>query len=238
MIVCVMRQFVASMLVKWYELGVNDLIFRLAISLPGFLLAIVFHEAAHAWVAHKFGDDTAKRQGRLSLNPAVHYDMFGTVILPAILLVMGGGVFGYAKPVPVDTRQFKNVKWGIFFVSSAGPAANILLAIISSLLMVISSIYLPQDFYLYSPITQMLQSSVMINLILAVFNLIPFPPLDGSKMLATFLDYNQARKYEQLQNYSFIFFIILWTTNIFSYLMIPALGAANGMIRIFYSMVS
>lgn len=216
----------------------NDLIHRLSIALPGFLLAIVFHEAAHAWVAHKFGDDTAKREGRLSLNPAVHYDLFGTILLPAILLVMGGGVFGYAKPVPVDPRQFKNIKWGIFFVSAAGPLANVILAIFSSLFLVMTVTYVPQDFYLFSSMTQMLQSSLLINLVLAVFNLIPFPPLDGSKMLATFLDYNMARKYEELQRYTMLFFIVLWTTNIFSYLMVPALGAANGMIYIFSSVIS
>ena len=110
----------------------EDIIYRIATSLPGFLLAIVFHEAAHAFIALKFGDPTAKLGGRLSLNPSVHYDLWGTVIMPLMFVILGWGIFGYAKPVPVDTRNFKNVKSGIFWVSFAGPLANILLAIVSS----------------------------------------------------------------------------------------------------------
>lgn len=216
----------------------EDIIYRIAISLPGFLLAIVFHEAAHAFIALKFGDPTAKLRGRLSLNPAVHYDLWGTVIMPLMFVMLGWGVFGYAKPVPVDSRNFKNVKSGIFWVSFAGPLANVLLAILSSFFMVLIATKVPPTFSFYVIMVEMLKASVTINIILAVFNLIPWPPLDGSKMVSTFLDYEQARKYEELQRFSLIFFIVLWQTNILSYVMMPALGAANGMIALFSALIS
>ncbi|MGB0452667.1 MAG: site-2 protease family protein [Bacteriovoracaceae bacterium] len=216
----------------------EDIIFRLAVSIPGFLLAIVFHEAAHAYVALRFGDPTAKLQGRLSLNPAVHWDLVGTIIMPIFFIVLGWGIFGYAKPVPVDPRNLKNVKWGIFWVSFAGPLANVALAIISAFALVVCALKVSPDFYLYDVLRKMLESSVYINIILAVFNLIPWPPLDGSKMVATFLDYNQARKYEELQRFSLLFFIILWQTNILSYVMSPAMMAANGVIHLFGALLS
>lgn len=211
----------------------EDIIYRIAISLPGFLLAIVFHEAAHAYIALKFGDPTAKLRGRLSLNPAVHYDLVGTIIMPLLFVVLGWGIFGYAKPVPVDSRNFKKVNAGIFWVSFAGPLANVVLAIISSFLMVLVATKVPPTFSFYVIMVEMLKASITINIILAVFNLLPWPPLDGSKMVSTFLDYSTARKYEELQRFSLLFFFILWQTNILSYVMMPALGAANGMIALF-----
>ena len=197
---------------------------------PGFLLAISFHEFAHAWVADRFGDPTAKEAGRLSINPVVHYDLFGTIILPLILALFGGGIFGYAKPVPVDARYFKNVRKSIFWVSFAGPLANCLLVIVSAFLLAILIEKVPQSFFLWREFFEMLKSSIFINMLLAVFNLIPFPPLDGSRMVSTFLSYDQQRKYEGLQNYSILFFIVLWTTNIFSFVLIPASFVSHGVI--------
>ena len=211
---------------------------RLAIGLPGFLLAIVFHEAAHAWMATRFGDQTAKSLGRLSLNPAVHYDPIGTVIFPLIGALMGGVMFGWAKPVPVDPRQFKNVKQGIFWVSFAGPLANILLAIICAFGYAIMVTQVPQDFVFFTQFVEMLRIAVMINIVIAVFNLIPFPPLDGSKMVSTFLDYNAARKYEELQRYSFVIILILWFTPILGYLMMPAIMAGTGLVNVFIRLLA
>ena len=99
---------------------IADFILRVSVTAPGFLLAISFHEYAHAWAANKFGDPTAKSMGRLTLNPAAHYDMFGTIILPLVLAAFNMGIFGYAKPVPVDARHFKNYRKSIFWVSFAG----------------------------------------------------------------------------------------------------------------------
>lgn len=211
----------------------NDFILRLATSLPGFLFAIVFHEAAHAWMANKYGDNTAKSMGRLSLNPLVHYDPIGTVLFPLIGALAGGVMFGWAKPVPVDTRRFKNVRSGIFWVSFAGPGANILLAIISAFLLASTHLYVSHQFEFYEVMIQMLRSSMLINIVLAVFNLIPFPPLDGSKMVSSMLDYEAARKYEDLQRFSFVFILILWFTPIFTYLVSPAIFLGNYMLRMF-----
>ena len=215
----------------------DGIVLRLATALPGFLLGIVFHEWAHAWTAKKFGDDTAERMGRLSMNPVVHYDLVGTIIFPIVGLLMGGTMFGWAKPVPVDPRRFKNMNKGIFWVSFAGPIANIILAVLSSLLLAILYTQVNTNFGFNTVVLGMLQSSIYINIILAVFNLIPFPPLDGSKMVSTFLDYDQARKYVELQRFTFLFIVLIWMTPVLSYIMTPALMMGNGMTSLFIGLL-
>lgn len=212
----------------------DDFILRLAIGIPAFLLAIVFHEAAHAFMAYKFGDDTAKMAGRLSLNPMVHYDLVGTIIFPLVGAMLGGAMFGWAKPVPVDPRRFSRPRAGIFWVSFAGPLANIILAIFSAFLFAFMQAKVGQDFYFHDIFSQMLIQSVYINVILAVFNLIPFPPLDGSKMVSTFLSYESARRYEDLARFSFLFVIVLWTTPVLQYLIRPAIMAGQNLVNVFY----
>ena len=158
--------------------------------------------------------------GRLTVNPAAHYDLFGTIILPLVLAVMNLGIFGYAKPVPVDARHFKNYRKSIFWVSFAGISEydpDVYFCFSTGNI----KNKVNANFYLFNEFQNMLIWSVYINIILAVFNLIPFPPLDGSRMVSSFLSYEKQRKYEALQNYS-LFFIVLWTTNIFSYVLIPA----------------
>jgi Zn-dependent protease len=211
-------------------------IYRMAVGLPGFLLAIVFHEWAHAYVAHRFGDDTAKHSGRLSLNPVVHFDLVGSILFPLLGAALGGVMFGWAKPVPVDPRKFKNIKSAIFWVSFAGPGANIILMIVSAMLLAFVAVKVSPTFYFYDVLVPMLQQSVMINIVLAVFNLIPFPPLDGSKMVSTFLDYETARKYEGLQRYSFVFLLLLWFTPVLQYLMTPAVMVGNQVSMMFIRM--
>ena len=157
--------------------AMDSFIYNVAIGLPGFLLAIVAHEAAHAYVALRFGDDTAERAGRLNLNPIVHFDLFGTVILPLIGAAFGGIMFGWAKPVPINPTRFKNVKSGVFWVSAAGPLANILLMIVSALLFAFMVTQVSPDFFFFKPFTEMLKASLLINIVLATFNLIPFASL-------------------------------------------------------------
>lgn len=216
----------------------QEFVYNVAINLPAFLLAIVFHEWSHARVALWFGDDTAERQGRLTFNPTVHADPIGTLLFPLVGAAMGGIMFGWARPVPVDTRRFRNWKWGVFWVSFAGPLANIILSIVSALAFAMVYHYLPESNPYYKIAIDMTRNSILMNLVLAVFNLIPFPPLDGSKMVTSFLNYEQARRYEELQRYSFVFLIILWMTPIFRYLMLPAFAFGELMMNLFIHMLA
>ena len=216
----------------------DSFILNLALGLPGFLLAIVFHEAAHAFVAYLYGDDTAKREGRLSLNPIVHIDPIGTVVFPMIGALLGGYMFGWAKPVPVNPNRFRNTRHGIFWVSFAGPGANIILGIFSAILLALIATLVPSDFYLYTSFLMILKQSVFINFILAAFNLIPFPPLDGSKMVSSFLDHSTLRKYEAISNYSFVFFLLLLFTGAIGIFLKPALLFGQYLIELFINLAA
>lgn len=216
----------------------EEIISRIALSIPGFLLGVVCHEAAHAYMALKFGDDTGERLGRLSFNPVVHADPVGTVVLPLVFTLLGGVTFGYAKPVPVQPSRFRNIKWGVFWVSFAGPLANILLCILSAFFFALITLYVPGSFGLKLPFIEMLRYSIYINVVLAVFNLIPLPPLDGGQMLQTFLSYENARKFAELQRYTFLFFIILMITGALGYVIAPALGMAQFVLNFFMALLS
>ena len=171
------------------------------------IFAITLHEVAHGWAASKLGDQTAKMLGRLTLNPIKHIDPIGTIIVPLALLFFGGFVFGWAKAVPVDTRNFKNPSRDMAWVAVAGPVANLVMAflwaLIAKLGMMLQASY-PEVgiFLIYSGL-----AGVSINLILLVLNLIPIPPLDGSRVLSAFLPKKLAWQYNQIAPYGF--FIIL-----------------------------
>jgi len=179
------------------------LIFQIAQALPGLLFAITIHEFAHGYVAKKFGDDTAERAGRLTMNPIDHIDPIGTVVFPLVCVALGWGVFGWAKPVPVNSRNFSDFKKGLFWVSFAGPLSNIMMAIISAFALAL--IYTKMGPTLFTikkgMFVQIVNYSLIINVVLAAFNLLPFPGFDGSKMLASRLSYNALRKYEELSQY-------------------------------------
>lgn len=219
-------------------MDMTQTIYHIAVSLPGFLLGIVCHEAAHAFMADRFGDPTARLTGRLTLNPSVHYDLVGTIIFPLIGALMGGAMFGWAKPVPVDTRRFKNIRSGIFWVSFAGPLANLLLLILAAFMFAVLSTKVSPNFSFFNIFSDMLIQAIRINVLLAMFNLIPFPPLDGSKMVSSMLDYEAARKFEELQRYSIVFVFILIFTPILNYIMMPAILAANMIVNLFMMMLA
>jgi Zn-dependent protease len=210
-----------------------------AIGVPGFLFAIVAHEWAHAYVAKKFGDNTAEQQGRLTLNPMSHIDPMGTVIWPIICATLGGFMFGWAKPVPVNPANFKKFKSGLFWVSSAGPLMNILIGVFSSLFLVLVTYELNSANAYRQPLIEIFKMSMYINFILAFFNLIPFPPLDGSKMVSSFLDYNTARKYEDLSRFGLIFMVILWISQTAQYIIFaPATWMAGQVTMIFSKIIT
>jgi Zn-dependent protease len=185
----------------------NTILFNIAQSLPGFLLAIVAHEAAHAWMANRFGDPTAKNLGRLTLNPAAHYDPWGTVFFPLLAAISSFAMIGWARPVPVDARNFKNIRKGMFWVSFAGPLANLILGTISAFLLAVIATKVSSDWDFYTIFIRILRYSVFINFILAFFNLIPLPPLDGSKMVSSFLKGEALRKYDEFARFTPAIFI-------------------------------
>jgi Zn-dependent protease len=167
------------------------------------LPAIVLHEASHGYVAYLLGDPTAKRAGRLTLNPLKHIDPVGTLLLPAVLILLAGTAFGYAKPVPVNPRYFKNYRVGFFLSSIAGPVTNLLLATVSGL-----GVRLLGGSGFFSELLTIFAS---VNLVLMFFNLIPLPPLDGSRVIPLFLSDAGMRTYAQAERYGFgILMLILW----------------------------
>ena len=179
-----------------------DIIF-FAVLIP----SVILHEVSHGWVALAFGDDTAKRAGRLTLNPIAHVDPFGTIILPALLIATTHSAFGYAKPVPVNPRQLHNPRQQSVLVSLAGPAVNIVLALASAL--VIHRIGLPQDIN-HGPLLKPVIFEIgYANVILAAFNLIPLPPLDGSAVIERFLPQSWWPRYLHLRQYSMGLLLIL-----------------------------
>jgi Zn-dependent protease len=205
----------------------NSIVFNIAQSAPGFLLAIVVHEWAHAQMASWFGDQTAKNAGRLTLNPAAHYDPWGTIFFPLLGAITGFAIIGWARPVPVDARQFKKYNTGLFWVSFAGPLSNIILGTISAILYAFVATKVSSDFEYYGIFLGMLSFSIYINFILAFFNLIPLPPLDGSKMVSAFLKGPALYKYEGLIRYAPMIFLGVMILGIMgiptlSYLLLPA----------------
>lgn len=180
-------------------------------------MSITLHEYAHGWMASKLGDPTPKQAGRLSLNPLVHIDPFGTIILPILLLVitsrLGGQPFaiGYAKPVPINPYHFRNPKKDTALVGLAGPSMNILIAVLLSLL-------IRGGFSLF---TSAIVLGIMINLILAIFNLIPIPPMDGSRVFISFLPRKIAHVYRKIEPYGFFIIMFLFTTGFFKWFIMP-----------------
>jgi len=179
---------------------------KLILSLAIFFFAVIIHEYAHGWVAEKLGDSTARYMGRLTLNPLAHIDPIGTIFLPLFLLMTRSPVlFGWAKPVPVDFLNLRNPKRDMVWVGLAGPGANILFAIILSF---ISRLPFLSGSYLALSI---LASAILANLVLAVFNLLPIPPLDGSRVMMGLLPYELSVEYSRLEPYGFlIIFALLW----------------------------
>jgi Zn-dependent protease len=184
---------------------------RVLLVVPSILIAASFHEFAHGWAADRFGDSTARMQGRLTLNPIAHIDPLGTILIPFLLALSGSGMFGWAKPVPVNFLNLRNPKADMVWVAAAGPITNLLLALTAGFWLKVLTL-LPQGetvFYIFSPIAQFLQFFIYINIILGVFNLIPIPPLDGGRIAVGLLPHEYAQKWASIEPYGMFIIIIL-----------------------------
>lgn len=192
------------------------------VAIPLFM-GIIFHEVAHGYTAYRLGDPTAKNAGRLSLNPIRHVDPVGTVVLPVMLVLMKSPfLFGWAKPVPFNPSYFDDPRKGIFWVSLAGPAANFALAL--GFYLLFNILTMSHTFPGTGSMSAIIDTvrlvcvyGILVNLILGVFNLFPIPPLDGSKIIATFLPGKMASQYMQMEKYGFIIIIVLLFLGVFGW---------------------
>ena len=178
------------------------------------IFAVTVHEVAHGLVAKQLGDNTAKAAGRLTLNPIKHIDPVGTILVPGILLLMGGFIFGWAKPVPVDFGRLRNPKRDMALVALAGPMANLLMAI-GWALVIKASIWLGIA-SISMPLVYMGVAGIMINLVLMVLNLLPLPPLDGGRIMVGLLPHAMAYKFSKIEPYGFMILVALLATGILS----------------------
>jgi Zn-dependent protease len=193
-----------------------ETIIKIISMLPVLIFSIIIHECAHGWMAERCGDDTARVMGRITLNPLPHIDLYGTILLPLVMFVLHMPfLFGYAKPVPINPYRFNRPRRDTILVSFAGPGSNLALAIGFSLIVRFAA----SSFTLSPLVTGMLMYAVIINVLLAVFNLIPIPPLDGSGIVSSLLPAEWAVRYERLRPYGFFILIFLFGSHLLDPLM-------------------
>jgi Zn-dependent protease len=210
------------------DINLIEILAKLGIQFVPFLFALCFHEFAHGYVAKKKGDNTAELMGRLTMNPFAHADIVGTFVLPIAGILAGiggmnggaGFIFGWAKPVPVNDRNFKNPKNDMFWVALAGPGSNVLLAFIATFFFVLGGLFIKDATFL-DTLRTLLGNFIVINVLLAVFNLIPFHPLDGGKVLARFIPYKWNRALEDHQGTLQIILIVIFVSGGFALLRPP-----------------
>jgi Zn-dependent protease len=194
------------------------------------MLVLVFsltvHEAAHAWTAYRLGDNTARDLGRISLNPIVHIDPIGTLLLPILSIILQAPLLGWAKPVPVRTRGLRNPRRDLVLIAAAGPVSNLILATIASIVLRLlphtgEPSLLGGAFEVASPVGFLFWTAFQVNLLLAVFNLLPIPPLDGGNVLANLLPTRMAYRFEQLRPYGIFVLYGLVLTGLLSAIINP-----------------
>jgi len=197
-----------------------------AIVLP-LIFAVTLHEAAHGWVADKLGDSTARQLGRITVNPLRHIDWFGTILLPMLMMAFTGFLFGWAKPVPVNMSRLRNPRRDMVWVALAGPGANVLMAILWSLLLLLADSSLTPE-SLALPLAAMAVAGIFINLILMALNLLPILPLDGGRVLAGVLPAALARLYARIEPFGFFIIVGLLVAGLLGKVLTPVIfGGIN-----------
>jgi Zn-dependent protease len=208
----------------------DSLIQTIAVYAIPVILAITLHEAAHAYAAKFFGDTTAYSQGRMSLNPVVHIDLFGTLIIPVVLYLATDGqfLFGYAKPVPVNFGALRKPKRDMAWVALAGPGANFIMAFLWMILAVVLVAFKVEQEFFY----RMAQAGLLTNLVMFAFNLFPIPPLDGGRILTSMLPHRQAYEFSKIEPYGFFIVMALVYFKVLQFWMYPLMNVAQSILQL------
>lgn len=204
-----------------------SLIQKIIVYAPPIIFAITVHEAAHGYAARHFGDMTAFQAGRITLNPLKHIDPFGTILLPALTILLGGILFGWAKPVPVDFARLRHPKKDMLWVAAAGPASNFLMAIFWVFVIKFSATA-PEA--ISFPLTEMGKAGISINIVLMVLNLLPLPPLDGGRIAVSLLPMPYAIKFAQIERFGFLILIALMFSGVLNKILNPFINAVYALI--------
>lgn len=210
----------------------NEIIQTIAVYALPVLFAITLHEAAHAYAAKHFGDLTAYSQGRMSLNPIKHIDPIGTILIPLVLALLHSPfLFGYAKPVPVDFSKLRNPKRHMAWVALAGPAANLIMALMWMVVFFVLGAAGMEEDYFY----RVAEAGVLINLVIFAFNLFPLPPLDGGRIMVSVLPNRYAFRFARIEPYGFFIVLGLLMLNLLHYWMVPVITIANMFLKVIVS---
>lgn len=209
------------------------LIQKIAIWALPVIFAITLHEVAHGWVASKFGDQTARLAGRLTINPMKHIDLMGTIVVPLLMLAFGGFIFGWAKPVPVDPRNLRHPRYNMAVVAAAGPISNLLMALFWA---AIAKLGLNLNAWFGIPLVYMGEAGMMINIVLCVLNCLPIPPLDGGRVLYNLLPGRMGWNMYRIEPYGFLILVLLMMSGILSYVIAPIVFWILGWIKILFNL--
>ena len=212
-----------------YELSLLE---KIVVAAVPIIFAITVHEVAHGWVASRLGDPTARDAGRLTLNPVKHIDPLGTVVVPLVMIVLTPFAFGWAKPVPVDWRNLKQPRRDMALVAAAGPGANVVMLLFWTLLL--SALFTPGAAVSWQEnlLMEMAKVGVIINIVLIALNLLPLPPLDGSRIVTAFLSPAAAQKYNTLERWGLPILILLIFTGVLGKILHPLIGFMLGGVNI------
>ena len=212
----------------------DQLIQTIAIAALPILFAITLHEAAHGYVARHFGDTTAEREGRISLNPIHHIDPVGTILLPILTLWLGGVLFGWAKPVPVNFGALRHPKKDMLWVALAGPASNFVMALGWGLLAKL--VWMNQGSYFAIPLLGMAQIGIKINIVLIALNMLPIPPLDGGRIAVSLLPHKQAFMLSRLEPYGMFILIFMVMTPLLGWVLLPPMALLTQLIDFIFGL--